>query len=111
MAASAASSEAFVAVCDVDEIPDLMPKRVEVGGRGILVCRTGSGIHAVDEICPHKKKSMRYGVVQRGEIVCPHHRYKFDLETGRCRRRCAPVEVYETKVEEGTVYLKAPWTE
>ena len=98
--------EGFELVCGVDEVPDLMPRRVEVNGRGVLVCKTDDGFSAVDEICPHKDRSMRYGVVQRGQIICPHHRYKFDLETGRCRRRCPPVAVYEVKVVDGDIYVR-----
>lgn len=98
----------YTAVCGADEVPDLMPKRVVVDGRGILICRSGGELYAVDETCPHEKKSMRYGVVQRGEIVCPHHRYRFDLETGRCkrRRRCAPAEIYDVEVEDGTIFVR-----
>jgi nitrite reductase/ring-hydroxylating ferredoxin subunit len=98
----------FHAVCEVDDVPDLRPKHVEVADRDVLLCKTGGELYAVDEICPHENKSMRYGVVQRGQIVCPHHQYRFELESGRCRRRCAPVEVYETKIEDGTVYVRVP---
>ncbi len=104
------SREEFQAVCRVDELPDVRPKHVEVGDRSILICKSGGEIYAVDEICPHEKRSMRYGVVQRGQIVCPHHQYRFELESGRCRRRCAPVEVYETKIDEGRVYVRVAGT-
>ena len=98
----------FHAVCDVDDISGPMPRRVEIDGRGILLCRSGDEVFAVDEICPHENESMRYGVVQRGQIICPHHRYKFDLETGRCNKRCAPARLYEVRVDDGTVYVRAP---
>lgn len=96
----------FEPVCSVDEVPDVRPKQVEVGGRSILLCRSGGDIHAVDEICPHEERSMRYGVIRRGRIVCPHHQYKFDLDTGRCHRRCAPVEVYDVRIDDDTVYVR-----
>lgn len=102
------SDDDFEPVCSLDEVPEVRPKKVVVDGRGILLCRSGGEIRAVDEICPHEKRSMRYGVVQRGRIVCPHHRYKFDLETGRCRQRCAPAQLYEVRVEDGTVFVRVP---
>lgn len=101
----------FVPVCDVDEVPDVRPYRAEIGGRGVLICKSGGAIHAVDEICPHEDQSMRYGVVQRGRIVCPHHQYAFELDTGKCRKRCPPVPTFETEIEDGTVYIRAPWVE
>lgn len=97
----------FQEACALEDLRDVMPTAVEVEGKSILLCRTDEGIHAVDEICPHKNKSMRYGVVHGDKIICPHHRYMFELETGRCnRRRCAPVEVYETAVADEAVWVR-----
>ncbi len=99
--------EGFERVCDVDDVPEHMPKRVVVGGRGVLLCRVDGEIRGVDEICPHKDRSMRFGVVFDGEIICPHHQYHFDLETGRCdRRKCPPVHVYEVRVVDGEVWVR-----
>lgn len=91
----------------VDEIPQLMPRKVSVGGRDLLLCREGERVFAVDEICPHKQESMAYGVVFGGTITCPHHQYVFELETGRCqRRRCAPVMTYPVEVVAGEVFVQ-----
>lgn len=100
--------EGFRPICTVEEVPEHMPFRGEVDGRGVLVCRDGGQFYAVDEICPHENKSMRRGVVFRGEIVCPHHQYRFELETGRCHRRCAPLQTYELTVFDGEVWIGAP---
>lgn len=92
--------------CKLDEIGSPMPKRVEVEGRGVLLCREGEKIHAVDEICPHENKSMRFGVVFDGAITCPHHQYRFKLEDGRTRRRCAPLQLYEARIHDEHVWVK-----
>lgn len=97
----------FTKACAVDEIPQMMPRKVDVDGRSVLLCREAGEVWAVDEICPHKQRSMAYGVVFGGKITCPHHQYEFDLDTGRCnRRRCAPVMTYEVEVFEDTVYVR-----
>jgi nitrite reductase/ring-hydroxylating ferredoxin subunit len=101
--------EHFVPVCDVDDIPDIRPFHAEIGGRGLLICRSGGDIYAVDERCPHEDQSMRYGIVRRGRIVCPHHQYSFELDTGECRKRCPPVHTFEVEIEDETVYVRAPW--
>lgn len=98
--------EGFERVCAVDEVPQHMPRKVEVNGRGVLVCRKNGELFAVDAICPHKNKSMERGVLFQGQIVCPHHQYRFDLETGRCNRRCAPVQTYEVKVVDDEVWVR-----
>lgn len=101
-----AQDDGFERVCDVNDVPEHMPRRVEVGGRGVLLCRDGGEIRAVDEICPHKQRSMRYGVVFGGDLICPHHQYHFDLQTGRCDQRCEPVHVYEVRVVDGEVWVR-----
>ncbi|MEM1349852.1 MAG: Rieske 2Fe-2S domain-containing protein [Myxococcota bacterium] len=94
------STQGFHDVGAASEVRGVMPKRVLVENRGVLVCRQGDELHAVDELCPHKYKSMAYGLVHGGKIVCPHHQYGFDLRSGRCdKRRCAPINVYELVVD------------
>ncbi len=92
-------------VCALEEVPEHMPLRVKYGGRGVLICRDGEEIFAVDEICPHENQSMKRGVVFNGEIICPHHQYRFQLDSGRCNRRCAPVQIYQVKIEDGEVWV------
>ncbi len=95
--------------CALSEVPELMPRKVSLGGRSLLVCRTEEGASAVDELCPHKLESMAFGVVHEGRIICPHHQYSFDLETGRCSmRKCAPVNVYPVHIMDGEVLIKLP---
>lgn len=97
----------FEAVCTLEEIPQMMPRRVEVGGQGVLLCRDDGEVKAVDEICPHKNKKMTYAVVHGGKIVCPHHMYEFDLDTGSCnKRRCPPVETYEVQVVDDVIFVR-----
>lgn len=98
----------FQHVCSVDDIPRMMPRKVEVDGRSILLCQDAGSVYAVDEICPHKDRSMAYGVVHHGKITCPHHQYDFELETGKCRRRkCPPVMTYRVEVIDDDVFVKS----
>lgn len=100
--------EGYHKVCSIDDIPAMMAHKVDVAGRNVLLCREDDEVYAVDEICPHKNRSMAFGVVLDGKIVCPHHQYEFELDTGRCRRRrCAPVLTYEVEVVDGEVYVRA----
>lgn len=92
--------------CEASEVGEPMPKLVTLGGRGVLICRDGDELFAVDEICPHENQSMRYGVVFGGAIICPHHQYQFKLETGASRsRRCASVQTYPLELLDGEVWV------
>lgn len=99
-------SQGYVAVCAVDDVPSQMPYRAHLEGHKILVCRDGDAIYAVAEQCPHKNKSMRFGVIFDGQIICPHHQYRFDLDTGRCNKRCAPVQTYEVALGDEKVWVR-----
>lgn len=101
--------EGYTRACDLDEIPSMMPRRVVIDEHGFLLCRDeDDAIFALDELCPHKAESMAMGLVHEGRLLCPHHQYQFDLETGRCvnQRRCVPVNTYPVIVRDGAVYLK-----
>jgi nitrite reductase/ring-hydroxylating ferredoxin subunit len=56
---------------------------VEVAGRRVLLCRTASGLHAMDEHCPHQHFSMEGARVRHNSVMCPHHGARFNLEDGR----------------------------
>lgn len=99
----------YVGVGTVGEIPQVMPKKVHVSGRSVLLCRTSEGeVRALDELCPHKMESMAYGVVFEDRLICPHHQYSFDLQTGQSSmRRCPPATTYAVAVSaSGEVFVK-----
>lgn len=97
----------YVEVALTSQVGPVMPKRVELQGQGILLCRDGERLFALDELCPHKQKSMAYGLVMEGKLTCPHHQYGFDLETGRCSvRRCEPVQTYPLEIIADRIFIK-----
>src|ERR1043165_1073784 len=53
-------------------------------GEKICITRTDKGFYAVQDRCPHNGASLSRGFcTDKNEIVCPLHRYSFDLDTGR----------------------------
>lgn len=99
--------EGYEFACESDEVSAVMPKLVEIQGRGVLICRSNDAFYAVDEICPHKQKSMAHGIVFDGDIICPWHSYAFNLETGRSnQRRCVPAYLYELQIINGQIYVR-----
>ncbi len=56
---------------------------VEVGGRRILLARLpGGGVAAFDAACPHQGQPLTSGELEAGSVICPHHRYAYDVATG-----------------------------
>ena len=56
----------------------------ELRGEKIVVTRTSKGFFAVQDRCPHNGASLSKGFCSKNnEIICPLHRYSFDLQTGK----------------------------
>lgn len=56
---------------------------VTVRGRRVLLARLPDGeVVAFDGACPHQGQPLTFGEIEDGCIVCPHHRYAYDPQTG-----------------------------
>ena len=50
------------------------------------VCAPASdALGAYSSVCPHMGGPLAQGRIQDGEVTCPWHRYRFDLQTGEGR--------------------------
>lgn len=80
---------------------------VEADGKKICVVHGLDGFYAVRDKCPHNGYPLSAGYCSdQNSIVCPIHRYHFDLKTGKALSGMATrVETYPLKVHEGKVYV------
>lgn len=70
----------------VGKIGDLAPgghKKVGIEGKDILLVNIGGKFHALADKCPHMGGSLSEGLFENGQVVCPRHHARFDLETGK----------------------------
>ncbi len=70
----------------INELPFEANNLCEILVNGKLIClnKKEDSIHACASKCPHAGGSFVNGCVDAlGNIVCPLHRYKFSLTTGR----------------------------
>jgi 3-phenylpropionate/trans-cinnamate dioxygenase ferredoxin subunit len=57
---------------------------VEVAGKTMTLSQFEGQVHACTHKCPHAGGVMANGFIDAtGNIVCPLHRYRFNLENGR----------------------------
>ena len=57
---------------------------IEVEGKRICISRYRETFYACAALCPHASGTMANGYLDSiGNIVCPVHRYKFNIKTGR----------------------------
>jgi len=66
-----------------DELKDSTIQLVSVEGLKICLVKYNDEYFATSSKCPHAGADISKGWCENGYLVCPFHRYKYNLETGR----------------------------
>lgn len=105
-ATSTAVAEAVRAkVCSVKELGEGVGRMVTVLGKALALFALDGKIVAMDAECPHEGGPLYEGTIEGGCVVCPWHRYGFDLASGRCYSDPSLcLRTYPTFIEEDTVF-------
>jgi len=75
----------------------------------ILLTRSEEGaLQAIEDVCSHDGQPLTDGVIENGEIVCPRHGARFDLNTGEpgCMPATSAIATFEVKIEDGKILLR-----
>lgn len=92
--------------CRIDEIADGRAVAVELDGLRVAVYRAGEDVFALSGRCPHANGPMGLGWIEEGEAVCPLHRWRFKLTTGRCTTvRGESLHRFAAEVRDGEVWV------
>lgn len=114
------SNDGWYRVCSVTELPIGSSKCIDVGGRPLVIFRTGSEgddgsphLYCLDRICYHMGGPLDSGDIEdiHGTLVvsCPWHRYKIALEDGSGLYQATPGQwkskgrrqrTHEVKIDE-----------
>lgn len=66
----------------------------------------GGSIHAVSNICPHKREpAIHEGTVHNGTVTCPMHGWCFEIATGKNTSVGGGLRTYEVVEADGWVWL------
>ena len=97
-------------IAPIDDVPHGASKAFEVAGKSVLVCRTASGVFAIENMCSHARAALEGGRVKGAHIFCPLHGVRFDLRSGEPSGTLTkkPITVYPSVVEDGDVYADLP---
>jgi nitrite reductase/ring-hydroxylating ferredoxin subunit len=97
----------FIAVCRADEVKEGRGRPVDIDGLLIAVFNDGGRFHALIGRCPHASGSLGLGWIEEGEVVCPLHRWRFRLESGRCSTvRGESLHRFRCEVRDGEVWVE-----
>lgn len=86
-----------------------------IARKTICFVNGSDGIYALSNKCPHNGASLSMGYCNdKDEIICPLHRYPFNIKTGRATSGIAcSADTYPIKIENTGVYIgiKRNWWE
>jgi len=82
-------------------------KKVEAGGKKILVIHQGSSFFAIGDTCTHMGCSLAAGTLGDGTIRCRCHGSVFSIADGKVVHGPAqqPEPSYQVTVEDGKVFV------
>ena len=83
-----------------DELAEGEMKLARVGERRVAVIRTASGIHALDNACPHQGYGLVTGSLDGELLTCQWHNWKFRASDGRCLLGEEDVPCHQVDISE-----------
>lgn len=91
----------------IDSLPLDKAISIEVDDRKLVIARHNEGYFVTDEKCPHQGLPLsRGGFCEKGQLVCPFHRYSWDMKTGReSRQNERNMVIYPTKIDSTGFYV------
>jgi ferredoxin-nitrite reductase len=84
VAAPAPVEAAPIPVIRPGEIAEGCGTMITVNRTEVAVFKSEGRLYATQSWCPHAGGALATGMVDGGEIVCPAHGYRFNLQTGAC---------------------------
>lgn len=97
-----------VPACRLDELADGTVRLVTLRQRKIALCRVGDEVFALQDACPHFGGPLSEGTLStaRRELICPWHRFRYELGTGCSVTNPALVTpTYAVAVEDGQIFV------
>lgn len=85
-------------------------RRLRIGDTLVAIAKVEEGYKAFELLCPHQKQALNKGkITEYGEVVCPLHEYRFDLDSGReSKQRSRDLIIYDLKIKNQGVHIILP---
>jgi nitrite reductase/ring-hydroxylating ferredoxin subunit len=98
----------FVRVLKASELGPGQCREVLAGQTPVALCNVDGAIFALANRCPHRGGPLGQGSLAGNLLLCPWHAWAYDVATGVSDvNPDIRVPTYETRVEDGEVWVKA----
>lgn len=101
----------FHRIAKVGDIPAGEGRAFHLEGEMIAVFFVDGEYTAINDICPHMGASLASGYVEKGQVNCPWHAWRFDIRSGAWSdnpRAKICQKVYEVRVEGEEIQVRIP---
>ncbi|MEX1188130.1 MAG: Rieske 2Fe-2S domain-containing protein [Bacteroidia bacterium] len=91
----------------IENLPLNKVVAIEVDSKELCIARHDTGYFVTNSKCPHQGLPLnKGGFCEKGNIICPFHRYEWDMRTGReSRMQENNMEVYPVKLDEKGLWV------
>lgn len=76
-------SSGYVYACDISDIPLGKMEKVQINDIDVLIVHVNGKYYALSSDCTHFGGDLSEGLLAGNIIVCPNHKAKFDVTTGK----------------------------
>jgi len=81
-------------------------KKLTLGGKSICLVNYDNKLFALGATCPHAGEDLSKGWCKDSKLVCPYHRFSYDIKTGKgSPGQNDYVESYPVKLKNGEVLI------
>jgi nitrite reductase/ring-hydroxylating ferredoxin subunit len=93
-------------VPDVENTDKPFIKKVKAGGKSICLVGYEGELFALSSTCPHAGEDLSRGWCKDKKLVCPVHRFSYNLNTGRgSEGQNDYVDVFPVEVKKDGIYI------
>lgn len=97
----------FIKIAEINSIPEKTGIRFRYEDEDMAIFKINDEVFVVSNICPHNHTPSLYqGILTTESITCPYHSWEFNLRNGKNSEGFKSLKVYETKIENGFLYVK-----
>lgn len=100
------SVQQWVEAARVSDIPPGKCRTVQVGNQTVVLIQVNGEFYALDNCCPHNGGPIGRGEVVGDTVICPYHRWEFDVRTGKAKVITGyRIRTYPVKQEGDVLYV------
>lgn len=76
-----------------------------VQGTRLIAIKADEKISVMEGNCPHEGTDLSNGELKSESIICPSHKWSFNLQTGEASGRENKLQVFEAIIEDENIYI------